>query len=207
MNTSMLKNRSVQFILLCLLAIVLIYAVNIFPLAYNLTSWKSFGDLPIEPARLVYFEADTPNVISYREPGAADPVTCAEAVAYFELTGDTNLTRCCQAETKVSCVTGDYTLAIPAPDETCIATMRQTFGVDGTLQVFASCPEGGNPEMTAVQMDENDQITWKTLTMFELSAVNIALRCVLVPILLGLAIRSFLLLRRKPDPSRQIRRL
>lgn len=207
MNMSMLKNRSLQFILLCLLAIVLIYAVNIFPLTYNLTSWKSFGDLPIQPSRLVYFTADTPNVITYREPGASDPVTCAEAVAYLETTGG-DITRCCQTETKtVSCLPGDYSLEIPATDEACISTMRGTFGVAESLQVFAECPEGGNPEMTVVQMDAQDQITWKSLTMFELSTTNSVLRCVFAPLLLGLAIRSAIILRRKPDPSRQIRRL
>jgi hypothetical protein len=43
--------------------------------------------------------------------------------------------------------------------------------------------------------------------MYELSAVNIALRCLVAPLLLGLAIRLALPLLRKPDPSRQIRRL
>jgi len=207
MNMSMLKNRSVQFMLLCVLAVVLIYAVDIYPLAYNLTSWRSFGDLPIEPARLVYFTADTPNVISYREPGAADPVTCAEAVAYFEMTGETTtLTRCCQAETKVSCLPGDYSSEMSAPDEACIATVSQTFRVDESMRVFAECPEGGNPEMTVVQMDSENQISWKTVTLYELGILNSALRCVLAPLLLGLAIRAAIILRRKPDPSRQIRR-
>ena len=206
MNVSMLKNRSVQFMLLCLLAIALIYTVNIFPLAYNLTSWKSFGDLPIKSSRLVYFVADTPNVIGYRERGAPEPVTCAESVAYLE-TSAGDITRCCQTETKtISCLPGDYAPEIPATDETCISTMRTSFGVDESLQVFAECPEGGNPRMTVVEMGADGQITSKTLSMFELGTVNIALRCLLAPLLLGLALRAVIILRRKPDPSRQLRR-
>ena len=84
--------------------------------------------------------------------------------------------------------------------------MSQTFRVDESLQVYADCPEGGNPEMTAVQMDSSNQITWKTIRMYELGILNSGLRCVLAPLLLGLAVRSFILMRRKPDPSRQIRR-
>lgn len=206
MNISSLKNRSALSILLYLLAIALIYAVNIFPLAYNLTSWKSFGDLPIETSRLVYFVADTPNVISYRQQGATDSVTCSEAVAYLE-TSSGDITRCCQTEVKtVSCLSGDYVSEIQTSDETCISTMRETFGVDASLLMFAECPEGGNPEMTVTQIDAEDQITWKTLTMFELGFVNSALRCVLAPLLLGLAIRSVIIMRRKPDPKRQIQR-
>ena len=205
MNVSMLKNRSVKFILLCLLAVVLIYAVDIFPLAYNLTAWKQFGTLPIKPARLVYFVADTPNLIGYREPGASEPVTCAESVAYLETTGG-DITRCCQAETKISCLPGDYTPEMHPSDETCVSTMRETFGVAGSLQVFAECPEGGNPQMTVVQMNADGQITSKTMTMFELSTINSALRCVLAPLLLGLAVRAAIIMRRKPDPSRQLRR-
>ena len=192
--------------LLCLLAITLIYAVNIFPIAYNLTSWKSFGDLPIDTSRLAYFVADTPNVIGYREPGAADPVTCVEAVAFVEASGG-DIIRCCQTETKtVSCLQGDFSADIPPSDEACVGRMRETFGVDASLQVFADCPEGGNPEMTVAQMDAQDRITWKTLRMNELSIVSIALRCALAPLLLGLAVRSAITLRRTPDPSRQIRR-
>lgn len=209
MDISLLKNRNVIFIILCLLVIALIYAVDIFPLAYNLTPWARFGDLPIGYTRLAYLEADTPNVISYREPGAADPVTCAEAVAYLEtsIAGNPSITRCCQAETKISCLDGDFSADVPPFDEACAQTMREMFRIsDNSLHVFAECPEGGNPEMTVVQTDESGDISWKTMTMFELSLVNSALRCILAPALLALAARTFLLMRRKPDPSRQVRR-
>lgn len=208
MNASLLKNRNVILIALCLLAIAVIYAVDIFPLAYNLTGWNQFGGLPIGYTRLVYLEADTPNVISYREPGAADPVTCAEAVVYLETTmGDSpSVTRCCQAETKISCLDGDFSADIPPADEACAASLRETFGVPGSLQVFATCPEGGDPEMTAVQTDAEGNIKWKSLTLNALSVFNSFLRCLLAPILLGLAIRSAMIAFRKPDPSKQINR-
>lgn len=199
-----LKNRNALFILLCLLAMALIYTVDIFPLAYNLTGWDQFGGLPIQPSRLVYFEADTPNIISYREPGAAEPVTCAEAVAYLEM-NDGRVTRCCQAEKKISCLPGDYSNEIPPPDEACIGALRATFGVDESLQVFAECPEDGSPRITVARADSKWNISSKTLTTFEPGIVSGFLRCAIAPFLLGLAVRAFLLMRRKPDPSRQIR--
>lgn len=205
MNASLLKNKNALTILLCVIAAVLIYSIDIFPLAYNLTPWKQFGDLPIQPARLVYLLADTPNVISYREPGASETVTCAEAVVYLETT-DGDSTRCCQTETKISCLPGDYETDIPPADEACVRTLRETFGVPETLQTFAECPEGGNPQMIVVNMDADSRISWKTLTLFELDTLRIALRCAIAPILLGLAIRALVILLRKPDPSRQIRR-
>ena len=204
MNGSLLKNKNAHFILLYLFVMALIYAVDIFPLAYRLTPWRSFGGLPIQPSRLAYFQADTPNIISYREPGAVEPVTCAEAVAYLEM-NDGNVTRCCQAETKVSCLPGNYNNEIPPPDEACIDILRATFGVEESLPVFAECPEGGNPRLTVVQVNAEWDITWKTITMFEPGIVSGILRCVLAPLLLGLAVRAFLLMRRKPNPSRQIR--
>jgi len=204
MNTSMLKNKNAIFILLCILVIVAIYSVDIFRLAYDLAAWHQFGDLPIQPTRLVYLEADTPNVIGYREPGTPDRVTCAEAVAYLETSGDAGITRCCQAETKISCLSGDFSPDIPAEDIACNQTLRETFGVPESLQAYAECPDGGNPELTVAQMDADGNITWKYLTVNELSIFNTVMRCVIAPLLLGLAIRLAVILFRKPDPKRQI---
>jgi hypothetical protein len=205
-----LKDKNTQIILACVIASLIVYSVNVFRLAYRLASWQSFGETSVAPARLLHFVSDTPNIIGYIEKGAGERVECAEAVAFLETdSGETY--RCCQAETRVSCVAGDFASDIPAPEPACAQTLGETFGVPASLpgakdyQLYGACSDSNPSELTVAQINAEGQIQWKSVSLLGPTIVSGALRCLLAPGLLAFAIWIFIQSRRKPDPNRQLR--
>jgi len=211
MKSTLLKNKSVLFILGCLLMVILVYSVDLFHLAYQRAAWREFGKLTVPAEHLVYFVNDTPNVIGYTDTATGERVDCAQALAYVQTdSGETY--RCCQAQDKISCVTGTFASEIPAADAACTDSLRATFGVPQTLagakdfQAYGICSTDSGSQLTVVQLSLDGQVAWKTLTTVGLGSVNSVLRCAIAPLLLALALRAFILLRRKPDPEKQMRR-
>ncbi|MEW5941305.1 MAG: hypothetical protein AB1750_16700 [Chloroflexota bacterium] len=211
MNKPWLKDKNALTIGACMVALLLIYSINIFRLAYLLAPWESFGETSVVPARLLYFVNDTPDIIGYAEKDTGQRVECAEAVAYLGTdSGETY--RCCQAERRVSCVAGDFASDIPPADPACAQTLSETFGVPASLaeardyQIYGACPDSGPSELTVAKINAEGQIKWKSVSLFGPSLVSGALRCLLAPALLAYAIWTFVNARRKPDPDRQIRK-
>ena len=211
MNKTWLKDRNTQIVIACLIALLLVYTVDVFHLDLRLTSWESLGPTSIVPARLLYLVADTPDIIGYIEKETGERVECAEAVAYVA-TASGETYRCCQAETRVSCVAGDFSSEILPGDAACNEQLTATFGAPTSLpgakdyQIYGSCIEGGSSQLTVAQVNADDQIQWKTVDIFAPGVANSALRCLLGPALLALLVRTIVVMRRKPDPDREMRK-
>jgi hypothetical protein len=206
-----MQSKTVLLILFCGIFLLLIYAVNWFHIMYRLTPWDRLGETPVIPVQIIYFVADTPNIIGYLEPETGESVTCAQAVAYVSTTAGKNY-RCCDAGQRISCLAGDFSTEIPATDPACTDRLRLAFGVPDSLtgvndyEASGDCTEGGNPQLTVVQLDAENRIQWKAVSGFQTQVLNGVLRCILGPALILLAAWAFYTSRKKADPDRQIRR-
>jgi hypothetical protein len=192
MNLQAFKNRNGLIILVCIAAGILFYSLDYFKLDYRMTGWKTFGESPVEPARLQYFIPDTPNLIGFKEDDSGETVSCAVTVAYIETaTGEGY--RCCDTGDRIACLAGEFPSDIPPADEACNTSVRELMGIPASLagardyKVFGSCADGSQTEVTVAQIDANGQIVWKSLNISTLSVVSSALKCILAPALLGLA--------------------
>lgn len=210
MNIQSFKNKNGLIILVCVIAIILIYSIDLMKLTYRMTNWQSFGKTPVTVSQVQYFIADTPNVIGYSEPGGSQ-VSCATTVAY--VTTDAGKPyRCCDTGEKISCLARDFSSDIPAMDEACLNSLREAFAIPATLEgaadyhVFASCSDAGASELTVTQIDATGQILWKHLNVGNLTTLNNVLRCLLGPLLMISAILLFVTTLRSKTNER-IRKL
>lgn len=211
MNIQSDKNKSILVILIGAIAILLIYSIDIFQLNYRLTGWESFGETPVSVDHLQYFMADTPNVIGYREPDSGETVSCAEAIAFVETDLQASY-RCCDTGERISCLAGDFSSDIPAANEECVHNLREIFGIPASLagtkdyKIYGSCPDGGEAEVTIVQLNDNGQILWKSVNATRIAVAGSALRCILGPLLSLLVIRTIVVMfqRKKTEPIRRI---
>jgi len=206
-----MKSKTILLILVCAIAVLLIYAMDWFRLMYLSTPWDQLGETPITPAQVIFFNADTPNVIGYVEQETGENITCAQAVAYVE-TAAGEMYRCCNTAEKISCMAGDFSPDIPPRDPVCTDGLRLAFGLPASLpdvkdyEAYGNCSEDGNPKLTVVQLDANGRILWKTLNGWEPQVLTGILRCILGPALVLIAARALYVARKRPDPDRQIRR-
>ncbi|MEW6241708.1 MAG: hypothetical protein AB1564_12950, partial [Chloroflexota bacterium] len=207
MNKEFYKSKNMLVALVCVIAVILLYSVDIFKLNYRLVGWKQFGETPGTINSIRYFMADTPNVIGYTEPDSGERVSCAEAVVFVET--DTRAPyRCCDTGERTSCLAGDFTSDIPAADEECTTSLRDIFGIPASMagtrdyRMFGSCPDGGEAEITVVQLHDNGQILWKSVNATRIAVVSNALRCLLAPLFLGIAIWAVwvMIQRKKAEP-------
>jgi hypothetical protein len=191
MNLQSFKNRNGLLILVCIAAAVLIYSIDFFRLDYRMTGWEQFGESPVTPARIQYFVADTPNLIGFKDIGG-ESVSCAETVAYVETEAQETY-RCCDTGDRIACLAGKFSTDIPPSDDACNNSLRGLLGIPASVagtkdyQVFGNCAGGSQADVTVVQVDSDGQILWKFINVNTLAVVSSALRCVLGPILLGLA--------------------
>jgi len=198
MNIGLFKNRNGLGILACVILAILIYSVDVAKLAYQMTDWNSFGDMPITAGTLQYFIPDTPNVIGYNDPNGLR-VDCATTVAYVQTdAGETY--RCCDTGETIACLTSDFSNEIPVMDEACLSSLRETFAIPAVLegakdyQLYGSCSESSSPlELAVAQIDANGQILWRSLNAGNIIMWSSALRCVGAPLLLILAIVIFVI--------------
>ncbi len=210
MNKEFYKNKNMLVVLACVIAAILLYSVDIFKLNYRLAGWKQFGETQVTINSIHYFTADTPNVIGYTEPDSGERVSCAEAVAFIE-TNTQAPYRCCDTGERISCLAGDFSSDIPAADEECTNSLREIFGIPAApaeardYKIFGSCPDGGEAEITVVQIDDNGQILWKSVNATRIAVVNSALRCLLAPLFLVIAIWVVwaMVQRKKAEPIRR----
>jgi hypothetical protein len=192
MNLQSFKNRNGLIILVSIVAALLIFSTDIFKLNYRMTGWSQFGNSPVAPASIQYFIPDTPNLIGFKENGTGETVSCATTVAYVE-TDAQETYRCCNTGEKIACLAGDFSTDIPAADEACNNSLRELLGIPTLLagakdyKVFGDCAGGANAEVTVTQIDGSGQILWKSINVNTLTVLSSALKCVLVPALLGLA--------------------
>ena len=197
MKIDLFKNRNGLGILFCVILIVLIYSVDVVKLAYKMTDWNSFGEMPITPTKLQYFIPDTPDVIGYNETSGLR-VNCATTVAYVQ-TDAGDMYRCCDTGERIACLTSDFSNEIPAMDEACINSLRESFAIPATLegtkdyQLYGSCSESGPSELAVAQIDANGQILWRSLNAGNIIMWSNALRCVGAPLLLIIAIAIIIL--------------
>lgn len=192
MNLQSFKNRNGVFILVCIVAAVLVYSIDVFKLNYRLNGWKSFGDSPVAPARLQYFIPDTPNLIGFKEEGSGETVSCALTLAYLETEAGKTY-RCCDTGDRIACLAGNFSTDIPATDEACNQSLRELLGIPESLpgtidyKVFGNCIDGTQADVAVTQIDSNGQIHWKFINVSTLNVASSALKCILAPALLGLA--------------------
>lgn len=60
-----MSRRNILLLAICAFLLLLVYTVDLFKLNYRLTGWKEFGNTPFVVSHIQYFDADTPNIISY----------------------------------------------------------------------------------------------------------------------------------------------
>jgi len=207
MNIQAFKNKNGIIILICLLAVVLIYFIDPLKLSYRTAAWKTFGQAPVEIVRVDYFIPDTPDVIGYPEPGSGEMVSCSTTVAYVS-TAAGEAYRCCDTGNRSSCLAGDFSSDIPAEDPECTRRLQNALGVPTTLEgvqdyhVFSNCAEGSNAELTVTQLDGSGTLLWKYLDVGGVARLNSGLRCILAPFLVLMAIAvSVITLRNRPTES------
>lgn len=192
MNLQSFKNRNGALILVCIAAALLAYSIDVFKLNYRMTSWESFGDSPVAPARLQYFIPDTPNLIGFKEDGTGETVSCAVTVAYLETEAGKTY-RCCDTGDRIACLAGTFSTDIPPVDESCNNSLRDLLGIPESLpdtidyKIFGNCTDGTQADVTVAQIDSAGQIHWKFINVSTLNVVSSALKCILAPALLGLA--------------------
>lgn len=193
MNIQLFKGKNGFIILVCIIAVILIYILDLFKLAYQVTGWKAFGQTPVTVDQIDYFIADTPDVIGYKEPDSGEMVSCATTVAY--VTTDTNdRYRCCDTGGRISCLAGDFSSDIPANDVTCRDQLISVFGISFPLEGlksyegFGNCMEGTEPQITVVYVKTDGQILWKYLNVEDITVLNSSLRCIVAPLLIILIV-------------------
>ena len=191
MRTKLLNTRNMLLFLAGLLAIILIYSIDLYKLTYRLQGWKTFGQAPLAGSQIQYFVPDIPALIGFREPESGEAVTCGTTVAYVK-TGEGTY-RCCDTGDRIACLAGNFSGEIPVADEQCTQAMKSTFGVPDTLvntadyKVFASCANG-SLAVTVTQIDSSGQILWKTVNTRTPDLIATVLRCIVAPLLLGFLI-------------------
>ena len=192
MRTQLLGKRNVLILLASLLAVVLIYSLDLYKLTYRLQGWKTFGQTPVAVHQIQYFEADTPDLIGFRDPQSGANVNCGTTVAYVKTSGDETY-RCCDTSDTIACLAGNFSGEIPATDEQCTNAIKATFDVPDSLagaadyKVFASCSSGASA-ITTAQIDSGGQILWKSINTRTLDLITTVLRCILAPLLAGFVI-------------------
>jgi hypothetical protein len=112
---NLMSRRNILLLAICAFLLLLVYTVDLFKLNYRLTGWKEFGNTPFVVSHIQYFDADTPNIISYLDRTLGKEVTCHEAIAFVE-TDAQETQRCCNADGTVSCLQGDFSSDIPSAD-------------------------------------------------------------------------------------------
>lgn len=203
MNIQPLKNTKGVIILVCMIIILTIYAVDIFKLSYRLTAWHPFGALPVEVGEIQSFIADTPLVIGYTEPGSG-MISCATTVAYVRSTAQKTY-RCCDTGEKISCLEGDFSTDIPASDEKCNSGLQSLFAVPASLEntkdykLYGNCSSTGT-SLTVAQLNNQGQILWKFINADQVSVLSSAMKCILAPLLLVLAVWIAVTALRKREP-------
>jgi hypothetical protein len=191
MNLQSFKNKNGIIILLCVGAIVLIYTVDIYKLSYQVTRWEQLGEIPIVVGEIEYFVADTPTVIGYTEPGGG-MVSCGETVIYVKSTSG-EAYRCCDTGDRMSCLAGNFSKEIQPLDPACGSDLQSLLGIAPSstsvedYKVFGTCA-GASSNLTIVRLDNTGQIFWKFIDTYTLTIVNSAMRCIMVPLLLIIAI-------------------
>lgn len=196
MKVPLLKNRIGLVLLASLLAIILIYSIDLYKLTYRLQGWKEFGETPVSVSQVQYFVADTPDLIGFRDPATGESVTCGTTVAYVNAAGETY--RCCDTGDRVSCLAGDFSREIPASDENCTNFVADAYGIPVQLantvdyRIFGDCP-GDTARITAsgvtiTQINNSGQILWKTINSRTIDVFTSVLRCIVAPLLLALAV-------------------
>ena len=191
MNIQLFKNRNGLIVLASVIAAILIYSIDIYKLNYRMTGWESFGKSPVEATRIQYFVPDTPNLIGFKEDGGKT-VSCAVTVAYVE-TDSQKPYRCCETGEEIACLAGNFSTDIPPVDEACNNSLRDLLGIPASLagakdyEVFGSCFDGTQADVTVAQIDRNGQILWKSINVSTLNVLSSAIRCILAPALLALA--------------------
>jgi hypothetical protein len=201
----------VLILLASLLAIILIYSINLYKLTYRLQGWTEFGKTPVAVSQIQYFLADTPALIGFRDPETGEPVTCATAVAYVKTAADETY-RCCDTGDRIACQAGDFSSEIPVIDENCTGFVGRAFGIPvqpantTDYKIFGSCA-GNTARMTAsgvtvTQIDSRGQILWKTINSQTIDLLTTVLRCILAPLLFAFAIWIVIQIiqRRKNEP-------
>jgi len=110
------------YIVVCAIAFLLIYAIDLFLVNYHMTSRKEFGETPVKVDPLQYFVDNIPNVLGYTDHTLEYGVTCFEVMSYEE-TDTQESFRCCDA--------GDGSLVsrvfFQAVDENCIIACGQSW--------------------------------------------------------------------------------
>lgn len=209
MNIQSFRNRNGVVILVSIIAILLIYSIDLYKLNYQMKPWEQFGEIPIPANQIQYFTADTPDVVGYKEIESGEMVSCATTVVYVRTSADETY-RCCDTGDRISCLARDFSSDIPTTDVECTNYLRGLLGVPDSLmntkdyRVYGSCPSGAS-NLTVAQLDDTGQILWKTIKVNDIDLVSSALKCILVPLLLLLAIWSVVVTVRgkKSEPVRR----
>jgi len=184
-----MNRKNIILIAACVVAVLLIYTVDLFKLNYRMAGWNDFGETPVKIDHVQYFVADTPNVIGYTDHTLGQKVTCFEAVAYVE-TDTQEKYRCCDTGEQISCYAGDFSSDIPPVDDQCVAELQSMFGVPpapaGAKEYtsYGNCSGGEAVELTVMQLDNDGKIQWKYVKTNSIQIANSVLRCILGPALL-----------------------
>lgn len=197
MPTPFPKNRNILVLPASLLAIILIYSIDLYKLTFQLKGWTRFGEMPVAISQIQYFMADTPDLIGFRDAATGESVTCGTTVAYVKTAAD-GMYRCCDTGDRISCPAGDFSREIPAIDESCTGFVSEAFGIPAQLgntmdyKIFGSCSSDATgmsaSGATVVQVDNSGQILWKTVSSSTIDLVTTVFRCIVAPLLLFLII-------------------
>jgi hypothetical protein len=132
-------------------------------------------------------------------------ISCATTVAYVK-SADQKSYRCCDTGEKISCLEGDFSKDILASDEKCNGGLQSLFAVPASLEntkdykLFGNC-SGVPTSLTVAQLNNQGQILWKFINADNVSVFSSALKCVLAPLLLVLAIWIAITTLRKREPT------
>jgi hypothetical protein len=190
MKPSLNQNFEVGLILFCVIAVMALYVLNPYQITYQLTEWKEFGALPIEPKQILDFTPQTQAWVGYIEPDTKEMFTCKEAILYVETENGENY-RCCNSPEKISCILSG--LPNQFAEETCGQRMMEAKGIQYQLpqardyKVFGHCPDSGDPTITVIQIASNGDILWKSINTLGLDILDVGLKCIIAPWLLVIA--------------------
>ena len=184
-----MSKRNILLIVVCGIAVILIYTIDLFKLNYRMTGWEEFSGAPVAISHVQYFLADTPNLIGYTDHALGEAVTCSQSVAFVGTDAKESY-RCCDTGEQISCLEGDFTSDIPPADEKCVAELQNIFGVPVALegskeyQLYGSCSGGRFADLTVMQLTHDGRILWKLVEVSSIQTTTSVLRCVLGPLLL-----------------------
>jgi hypothetical protein len=183
-KTQPIKDFKIIILLFCIVAVGLIYSVNVYQLVYQFTEWNEFGKMPVDPYRILDFIPKTAIWMGYLNPETGEVITCKESIVYLETT-DQKTYRCCNLPEKVSCVVSN--LPSPDLDQECQQYMIKLFNLPRHLvgsrdfKVFGYCPHSGSPAITAVRITNGGNILWKSVGTLEVDFINIGLKYCIGP--------------------------